>query len=66
MNLFQNDTSHVNISVENVNEWGPRFRYSQYTLHAHSAREGSIVGKSSIKYQLLISIFQYAKSEFLK
>ncbi|XP_067207399.1 protocadherin beta-14 [Linepithema humile] len=45
---YNNDTSHVNISVENVNEWGPRFRYSEYILHAHSAREGSIIGRLEV------------------
>ncbi|XP_018353718.1 PREDICTED: protocadherin Fat 4-like [Trachymyrmex septentrionalis] len=42
---YHNDTSHVNVSVEDVNEWEPRFQYSRYEFHAHSAREGSVVGK---------------------
>jgi len=44
--FLQNDTSRVNVSVEDVNEWEPRFQYSRYEFHAHSAREGSVVGKS--------------------
>lgn len=27
---FQNDTASINITVLNVNEWEPRFRYPQY------------------------------------
>lgn len=27
---FQNDSSVVNVSVVNVNDWEPRFRYPQY------------------------------------
>ncbi|EFN70936.1 Protocadherin-like wing polarity protein stan [Camponotus floridanus] len=42
---YHNDTSRVNISVEDVNEWEPRFRYTSYEFHAPSAREGSIVGR---------------------
>ncbi|GAB1866191.1 Protocadherin-like wing polarity protein stan [Camponotus japonicus] len=42
---YHNDTSRVNISVEDVNEWVPRFRYASYEFHAPSAREGSIVGR---------------------
>ncbi|XP_024879634.1 protocadherin beta-11-like [Temnothorax curvispinosus] len=42
---YHNDTSRVNVSVEDVNEWEPRFQYSRYEFHAHSAREGSVVGK---------------------
>lgn len=38
----------MNISVEDVNEWEPRFRYTRYEFHAPSAREGSIVGKFSL------------------
>lgn len=32
--LFQNDSCIVNITVENVNEWEPRFRYPQYEFFA--------------------------------
>ena len=42
---YHNDTSRMNISVEDVNEWEPRFRYTRYEFHAPSAREGSIVGR---------------------
>lgn len=28
--FFQNDTASLNITVANVNEWEPRFRYPQY------------------------------------
>ncbi|XP_031775715.1 protocadherin-16 isoform X3 [Apis florea] len=40
-----NDTSRVNVSVEDVNEWEPRFRHPRYEFHAATSREGSIVGK---------------------
>ncbi|CAK9819011.1 Protocadherin-like wing polarity protein stan [Anthophora quadrimaculata] len=40
-----NDTSRVNVSVEDVNEWEPRFRHPRYEFHAASLREGTIVGK---------------------
>ncbi|XP_043590753.1 protocadherin-like wing polarity protein stan [Bombus pyrosoma] len=40
-----NDTSRVNVSVEDVNEWEPRFRHPRYEFHAATLREGSIVGK---------------------
>ncbi|XP_029159976.1 protocadherin Fat 4-like [Nylanderia fulva] len=42
---YHNDTSRVNISVEDVNEWEPRFRYTRYEFHAPSARDGSVVGR---------------------
>ncbi|XP_020288137.1 protocadherin gamma-A1 isoform X2 [Pseudomyrmex gracilis] len=40
-----NDTAHVNILVENVNDWEPRFSHSSYDFPVHSAREGSVVGQ---------------------
>ncbi|XP_076288618.1 protocadherin Fat 4-like Cad96Ca isoform X2 [Lasioglossum baleicum] len=40
-----NDTSRVNVSVEDVNEWEPRFRHPRYEFHAATLKEGSIVGK---------------------
>ncbi|CAK9806712.1 Protocadherin-like wing polarity protein stan [Anthophora plagiata] len=40
-----NDTSRVNVSVEDVNEWEPRFRHPRYEFHAATLREGTIVGK---------------------
>ncbi|XP_017878251.1 protocadherin Fat 4 [Ceratina calcarata] len=40
-----NDTSRVNVSVEDVNEWEPRFRHPRYEFHATTLREGSVVGK---------------------
>lgn len=42
---LQNDTSRVNVSVEDVNEWEPRFRHPRYEFHAATLREGSIVGE---------------------
>lgn len=27
---FQNDTAWINITVQNVNEWEPRFRHAHY------------------------------------
>src|SRR5436190_3722713 len=66
INFFQNDTSRVNISVENVNDWEPLFRYAQYEFNVTSAREGAIVGEFSLYcikrhplYQ--ISIAPYSK-----
>ncbi|XP_033220193.1 protocadherin Fat 4 isoform X2 [Belonocnema kinseyi] len=40
-----NDTARVNISIEDVNEWEPRFRHPRYEFHARTMREGSIVGR---------------------
>ncbi|XP_076656129.1 protocadherin Fat 4-like Cad96Ca isoform X2 [Halictus rubicundus] len=40
-----NDTARVNVSVEDVNEWEPRFRHPRYEFHAATLKEGSIVGK---------------------
>ncbi|XP_008203226.1 protocadherin Fat 4 isoform X2 [Nasonia vitripennis] len=40
-----NDTARVNVSVEDVNEWEPRFRHPRYEFHARTLREGSIVGR---------------------
>ncbi|KAG6801120.1 Protocadherin wing polarity protein stan [Apis mellifera caucasica] len=45
LNISENDTSRVNVSVEDVNEWEPRFRHPRYEFHAATSREGSIVGK---------------------
>ncbi|XP_011691797.1 PREDICTED: protocadherin-23-like [Wasmannia auropunctata] len=42
---YHNDTSRVNISVEDVNEWQPRFQYSRYEFPAPPAIVGSVVGK---------------------
>nr|KAF7434337.1 hypothetical protein H0235_002528 [Vespula pensylvanica] len=42
---YFNDTSRVNVSVEDVNEWEPRFRHPRYEFHARSLKEGSIVGR---------------------
>lgn len=50
---LQNDTARVNISVEDVNEWEPRFRHPRYEFHARTLREGSIVGN------YLINIVQF-------
>lgn len=35
----------MNVSVEDVNEWEPRFRHPRYEFHAATSREGSIVGE---------------------
>ncbi|KAL7302437.1 hypothetical protein TKK_0005089 [Trichogramma kaykai] len=40
-----NDTARVNVSIEDVNEWEPRFRHPRYEFHARTLREGSIVGR---------------------
>uniref|UniRef100_A0A0C9R2N1 Stan protein n=1 Tax=Fopius arisanus TaxID=64838 RepID=A0A0C9R2N1_9HYME len=40
-----NDTARVNISVQDVNEWEPRFRHPRYEFHARTLRVGSIVGR---------------------
>lgn len=32
MCVSQNDTAHINISVEAVNEWEPRFKHAQYSF----------------------------------
>ncbi|XP_046820168.1 protocadherin-16 isoform X2 [Vespa crabro] len=42
---YFNDTSRVNVSIEDVNEWEPRFRHPRYEFHARSLKEGSIVGR---------------------
>ncbi|XP_014472129.1 PREDICTED: cadherin-8 [Dinoponera quadriceps] len=45
---YYNDSSRVNISVENVNEWEPRFRHPRYEFHARSVAEGAVVGKVEV------------------
>jgi hypothetical protein len=44
---FQNDTARVNISVLNVNDWEPRFRYPQYEFFISNpgVSPGDIVGR---------------------
>ncbi|XP_014295859.1 protocadherin Fat 4 isoform X1 [Microplitis demolitor] len=42
---INNDTARVHVAVEDINEWEPRFRHPRYEFHAHTLREGSIVGK---------------------
>lgn len=46
----QNHTARVNISVEDVNEWEPRFRHPRYEFHARTLRDGSIVGEYEYFY----------------
>lgn len=33
---FQNDTASINITVLNVNEWEPRFKYPQYEFRVEA------------------------------
>ncbi|XP_034941615.1 protocadherin-8 isoform X2 [Chelonus insularis] len=40
-----NDTARVNVAVEDINEWEPRFRHPRYEFHARTLREGTIVGR---------------------
>ncbi|XP_044014866.1 protocadherin Fat 4 isoform X2 [Aphidius gifuensis] len=42
---LNNDTARVNVSVEDINEWDPRFRHPRYEFHARTLRVGSIVGR---------------------
>ncbi|XP_063986615.1 protocadherin Fat 4 isoform X2 [Diachasmimorpha longicaudata] len=42
---INNDTARVNVSVQDVNEWEPRFRHPRYEFHARTLRVGSIVGR---------------------
>lgn len=37
--MFQNDTASLNITVVNVNEWEPRFRFPQYEFNVEPAAE---------------------------
>lgn len=37
--IFQNDTAAINITVLNVNEWEPRFRYPQYEFRVEAEPE---------------------------
>lgn len=39
MPVPQNDTASLNISVLNVNEWEPRFRYPQYEFRVEEAAD---------------------------
>ncbi|CAH2099384.1 unnamed protein product [Euphydryas editha] len=39
MLLFQNDTASISISVQNVNEWEPRFKHAHYEFVMRDARE---------------------------
>lgn len=51
--MFQNTTAYVNVSVINVNDWDPRFRYPQYEFFVPDFSpeveltdgEGLVVGK---------------------
>ncbi|KAG8041646.1 hypothetical protein G9C98_002939 [Cotesia typhae] len=38
-----NDSARVHVSVEDINEWEPRFRHPRYEFHTRTLREGSIV-----------------------
>ena len=42
----ENDTTTVNITVLNINDWDPRFRYPQYEFYVSSedAEAGQEVG----------------------
>ncbi|XP_026484350.2 protocadherin-like wing polarity protein stan [Vanessa tameamea] len=40
-----NDTASVEISVQNVNEWEPRFRHAQYEFEARGAGAGRALGR---------------------
>lgn len=42
--MFQNDSCLVNISVGNVNEWEPRFRYPEYEFFVGN-RPNDYIGK---------------------
>lgn len=48
--FFQNDTALINITVLNVNDWDPRFRYPQYEFFvaAKDLRPGHVVGKIEV------------------
>lgn len=59
--IFQNDSCVVNISVTNVNEWEPRFRYPQYeffvgnTPTEHIGRIEAADGDKNEKLKLTLS-----------
>ncbi|XP_044586993.1 protocadherin Fat 4 [Cotesia glomerata] len=42
---INNDSARVHVSVEDINEWEPRFRHPRYEFHTRTLREGSIVGR---------------------
>ncbi|XP_011503824.1 PREDICTED: protocadherin-16 [Ceratosolen solmsi marchali] len=48
MDKYNNDTARINVSVEDVNEWEPRFRHPKYEFHVRTIREGSIIGKVEV------------------
>jgi hypothetical protein len=45
--MLQNDTATVNISVLNINDWDPRFRYPQYEFFVSNTEvsAGDVVGR---------------------
>ncbi len=46
----RNDTAHVNITLLNINDWDPRFKYPEYEffVKAEDAFDGFTVGKLDV------------------
>lgn len=46
--LFQNDTATINITVLNVNDWEPRFRYPQYEFFVNADTEDAAANETPV------------------
>lgn len=67
--MFQNDSSVVNVTVEDVNEWDPHFRYSHYEFHVSGQPDELIghveVGDGDVKDKLTLSLVGTNASMFI-
>ena len=45
----RNDSARVNVSVLNINDWDPRFKYPQYEFHI---RGGDVGGNDFLQWAL--------------
>ena len=47
----RNDSARVNVTVLNINDWDPRFRYPQYEFHVKNEEDvarGHVVGRLDV------------------
>ena len=46
----RNDSARINVSVLNINDWDPRFKYPQYEFHVKrdDVKVGHLVGKLDV------------------
>lgn len=66
--MFQNDSSVVNVTVEDVNEWDPHFRYSHYEFYVSGQPDELIgqieVGDGDVRDKLTLSVIGTNASMF--